>query len=253
MIVEALISCMYQKDMSIAKKSNINFNCLIINQCDQNGYNEDGNTRMISVTERGLSKSRNLAIKNAIGDICLICDDDGVLHNNAEELLLQAYNELPDADIVIIKMHSQGENKLKNRIERIGYKKAMSVPSRNISFKRKSVLSTGIKFDETVGSGISSAGGEEVLFLFDCLKRKLKIYFYPVFIGQLTPNTPSQWFKGYTKEYWFDRGIFTRKLFGLFWGALYIMYFLITKYKIYKKDTSVFVSVKNITKGLFKK
>ena len=34
------------------------------------------NIRVINSFEIGLSKSRNLAIKNALGDICIIADDD---------------------------------------------------------------------------------------------------------------------------------------------------------------------------------
>ena len=48
---------------------------------------------MIYTTERGLSKSRNLAIANAKTDICLICDDDEIFVDNYEEIILNAYYE----------------------------------------------------------------------------------------------------------------------------------------------------------------
>lgn len=76
------MSVMNQIDMRIAEQCNANTDILVINQCNFDGYDEkyyNGyKIRMISTTERGLSKSRNMAIKNAMGDICIFCDDDVV-------------------------------------------------------------------------------------------------------------------------------------------------------------------------------
>ena len=85
MNLEVLLSCMYQEDMGIAVRARVQSDLLIINQCNKNGIDEvtDGvhHIRMISSTERGLSKSRNMALENACGDICLICDDDEIIPN----------------------------------------------------------------------------------------------------------------------------------------------------------------------------
>ncbi|MDR1974377.1 MAG: glycosyltransferase family 2 protein [Bacteroidales bacterium] len=242
---------MQQTNMDIAAKSNIHGDCLIINQCDENGFFKENNIRMISTTDRGLSKSRNLALKNATGDICLICDDDGIFNDNAEDLIKKAYSELPDADIIITIIQRRKKNKLPNKIKKLGFKSVLHVSSREISFRREKIIASGIKFDETIGSGVSNAGGEENLFLFDCLKHGLKIYFYPVCIGRLNLNTPSQWFKGYTKDYWLDRGIFTRKMMGRFVASLYAVYFLLAKHKTYKKDIFIWNAMINIFRGIF--
>ena len=73
MNLEVLLSCMYQEDMGIAVRARVQSDLLIINQCNKNGIDEvtDGvhHIRMISSTERGLSKSRNMALENACGDI----------------------------------------------------------------------------------------------------------------------------------------------------------------------------------------
>ena len=84
--IELLISTMHQKDYSLLNKMNINSDAVVINQCDEDSYNEfnlNGNHIVwINSTERGLSKSRNLAIKNSNADVCLICDDDEILKSN---------------------------------------------------------------------------------------------------------------------------------------------------------------------------
>lgn len=58
--VEVLMSVMHQQGFDIAYKTGIKSDLLIINQCDKEEYQEivvDGHLwRMISTTERGLSK-----------------------------------------------------------------------------------------------------------------------------------------------------------------------------------------------------
>ena len=63
----------------------------------------ENNVYWIDTLDRGLSKSRNLAIKNAIGDICLIADDDVVLEKDFHESILSSYESLSDADLISFK------------------------------------------------------------------------------------------------------------------------------------------------------
>ena len=69
MRLETLISCMHQKDASIALTSNVRNDAVIVNQCDVDEITESdivdsvGNTHktlFISTQERGLSRSRNM-------------------------------------------------------------------------------------------------------------------------------------------------------------------------------------------------
>ena len=75
-MIEILISTMNQKDDSLINKMNLHCNSLIINQCSYDSVKKKDAIRIINTTERGLSKSRNMAIENSIGDICIIADDD---------------------------------------------------------------------------------------------------------------------------------------------------------------------------------
>ena len=106
MKLEVLISCMHQKDCSIIQRSKITSDALIINQCNRNEHihivGEYGQKiQMISTTERGLSRSRNKALQNAKGDICLFCDDDEQLVSNYEEIILEAFKNNHQADIIV--------------------------------------------------------------------------------------------------------------------------------------------------------
>lgn len=94
MIINTLISCMHETDHSIVKRSNVQSDVVVVNQCDRNSIEEfdfTNNTgekchcKYINTTERGLSCSRNMAIQNGWGDICLICDDDEHLSDDYPE------------------------------------------------------------------------------------------------------------------------------------------------------------------------
>ena len=82
MTLEILLSCMHQSDEALVHTSKLTGNCVIINQCDQDEYREcrtqNGIARMFFTTQRGLTKSRNMAIEKAIADICMLCDDDEI-------------------------------------------------------------------------------------------------------------------------------------------------------------------------------
>lgn len=207
MQIEILISCMHQDTLSLIKRTNITGHVLVVNQCTENDYSEIGNQRVIFSSERGLSRSRNMALKNAKGDICLICDDDEIMYNDYEMKILNAFEEQKDADIIAFQIDDAGKTYI-NKKKKLNYLTVLKVASWQIAFRRKSIINNNIWFDETLGSGVSKAGGEEVKFLYDCLKRGLNIYFVPISIGRMIEGE-SKWFNGWTKEYFFDRGIFT--------------------------------------------
>lgn len=250
MQIEILISCMHQDTLSLIKRTNITGHVLVVNQCTENDYSEIGNQRVIFSSERGLSRSRNMALKNAKGDICLICDDDEIMYNDYEMKILNAFEEQKDADIIAFQIDDAGKTYI-NKKKKLNYLTVLKVASWQIAFRRKSIINNNIWFDETLGSGVSKAGGEEVKFLYDCLKRGLNIYFVPISIGRMIEGE-SKWFNGWTKEYFFDRGIFTVKLMGKIGAFLYALYFLIFKYNLYKKDISFHNALSFICKGIFK-
>ena len=204
MKIEVLISCMYQKDASIIQRSNIQSDVLIINQCDENRteeftfLNKEGDeckAKMIYTTERGLSKSRNMAIRNASGDICLICDDDERLEDDYAIQILNTF-ETSTMDIGAFKFHILGIPYINKTFwtvsRRINYRTALKISSIQIAFKRRVVLDNNLNFDEKIGSGMTKAGGEEKVFLHRCLECGLFIVYHPIYITSVTYDQ-SQW------------------------------------------------------------
>jgi glycosyltransferase involved in cell wall biosynthesis len=248
-----LLSCMYEKDKGIIQRSNIKSDCVIINQCNEESIEKINliNNRKclwINSKERGLSKSRNLAIKHCASDICLIADNDEIFADGIENKIIGAYAELPDADVIIFNLNNK-QTKLKNKIYKLKRLEMLRVCSLQISFKRKSVVERKIKFDEKLGAGTGNGAGEENKFLLDAYDKCLKIYHYPVNIATMVENE-STWFTGYDEEYFYKRGMSTRYILGFTRASLYGLYFIITKYNLYKNEIRIIDALKNLKKGI---
>ena len=213
--LEVLMSVMHQSDFSIAYKSKIESDLLIVNQCDMNRYDEievDGHRwRMISTTERGLSKSRNLALDNAEGDICLLCDDDETFVPGYAEAILKAYEEIGDAGAVVFNVERINYTMKKSyyKITQIreapkyrGYSRQM------LSFDLEKIRAKGIRMSERFGSGTQWGGGEEILFEEDIRRNGMKLYEHPFTIATVDYAGGSAWFQGYDEKYFYNLGAF---------------------------------------------
>lgn len=263
MNLEVLISCMNQQDMRIAEQTGIQTDALIVNQCPQAERSDDasldcnalevqngsrGNIRMLNTNTRGLSKSRNLAIRHAVGDVCLLCDDDEQLDSSYEDNILKAYEALPDADIICFRISNQ-PSRLKQETQRLTKWTAMRIASWQITFRRESILDSGIRFDEDMGAGTGNGGGEEVKFLRDCIKAGLKAYYVPESIGTVA-QTESTWFKGFDRDFFYKRGITNRYMLGLPLSILYAAYYTLVKKELYKDYVTPWQSFKYTLDGI---
>ena len=254
-----MISCMHQKDFSVAKSTNLHSRALLINQCSEEGTSETEingyPVRMIRTTERGLSRSRNMAIKNAVGDICLICDDDETLYDSYPETIEKAYERIPDADIIAFRMANQ-KSRLKQEEQRLNKYTCMRVSSWQITFRTDSVRAEGLWFDPYMGAGTGNGAGEEVKFLRDCIGRGLKVYYVPEDIGEVANNyyetgeAEGTWFKGFDQDFFYQRGTANRYMLGLPVSVLYAFYYTAVKKNEYGKYISPKDALKFTLRGI---
>jgi len=186
--VEVLIATMHRTSLAFLEKMFPNhelghLNLLIINQTKP-GFECDSdfkNIRVINSFETGLSKSRNLAIKNAVGDICLIADDDVEYVKDFEEIVKNTHQQRVKTSIIRFKIDTfTGEDYKpypkvsRNLITRKSIKPTSSI---EMTFKRKDIAKNNIEFNTLFGLGGYFASGEEYLFLKDALKQGLEVYF----------------------------------------------------------------------------
>lgn len=262
MTLTLLIACMHEKDTSIIQRSNVQTDVVVVNQCNHDSVeefdfvNKKGRTcyaKFICTTERGLSRSRNMAIRNAWGDVCLICDDDELMEDGYEDAILNAYtaheNSIVNTFSLIRKDCGTTYSK---RPKKLGYIDTLHTNSLQISFNLHKIVEYGIQFDEMMGSGTGNGGGEENRFMMDCYKTQLPMFYTPVNIAAVLPGE-SQYFHGYDIKWSANFGWTSRRILGSFLGSLYILCFALINHKTYSKDMSALKMLQSAFKGFFEK
>lgn len=163
---------------------------LIVNQISDVSYKLNKNllsrySEVLNLQEKGLSKSRNCALKASSGDICLIADDDVRFVPSVKDIVKKAFNELPKADVITFMIMDENGMPLKryrNHSFKHNFLSVMKVSSIEIAFRRDPVVRKKILFDENFGLGTRYPSGEENIFLIDMMKSGLSLYFYPAVI-----------------------------------------------------------------------
>ncbi|MDD2435018.1 MAG: glycosyltransferase family A protein [Bacilli bacterium] len=205
MKLEVLLSVMNlnKKDLD---KMNITSNCVVINQCDKEDYEEYKNFKIYSYNERGVAHSRNKALEKASEEIILFCDDDVVYNHDYEAIVLNEFKNHPKADMIFFNLYSPNRKiKNNNRNRRVRIYNALRYGTYTIAVRRKSLVKHNIKFNTLFGANVIYGSGEDTLLIVDSLKNKLKLYANTNYIGTVH-QLKSSWFKGYNEKYFFDKG-----------------------------------------------
>lgn len=252
MKLDILLSCMNQQDDRLICNSRITGNAVVINQCGNNNLRswktEGGTVRWFDSDTRGLTVSRNLALEKSDADVCLLCDDDEIFVPDYEDLICKTYEALPQADVIIFKMVGRAAS-FEDRIMELKFPRTMHVSSWQISFRRESLLRTGVRFDELMGAGTGNGAEEELKFLVDCQKAGLKIWYVPEEIASVA-QTESTWFKGFDETFFYNRGATTRYILGWPLAAAYAIYYVIKKRPMYAGDISPQKAFDAICRGI---
>lgn len=219
MTIETLIATMKQDDFDFLENMNIESNAIVANQCDRFDYKEktenEKSYKMISTPFRGVGKNRNLALYHSKADICLIADDDIQYIPGYIKIIEEAYNMLPDADIIIFNLLDESDfgRRINTKIIRLKWFNLLNYGAVRISFRRESIIRNSLSFSLSFGGGAPYSAGEDSLFLLEAYRKGLKIYAYPKTILRLN-ESESTWFKGYKEKYYFDKGKFVSIAFG---------------------------------------
>ena len=252
MKLDILMSCMHQTDTAIVAASHITGSAVVINQCDREEAREfateHGRVRFLSTTQRGLTRSRNMAIANSDADVCLLCDDDEVFVPGYEKKILRAFEELPQADVIIFRMVNY-PCPFGGQPRRLKFPQTMHVSSWQISFRRESLLRAGVRFDELLGAGTGNGAEEELKFLLDCQRAGLQIWYAPVDIASVAQEE-STWFGGYNQQFFYNRGATTRYILGAPLAAAYGLYYVARKKAMYSDTITPAKALGAIFRGM---
>lgn len=136
---------------------------------------------------KGLTISRNNAIRLANGDICVIADDDVIYTNEYFDTIKEAYST-SNFDLICLKIYTgEGQPQYKNypnERKRITSILEYSPSSIEITFLKDPVIKKNILFDERFGMGSWLNGGGENLFVHDAIEKGLNVEFIPEYIVQ---------------------------------------------------------------------
>ena len=219
MTLQVLVAAVGQKPRELAAQMHISSDAIIINQDDHFEYEEfsagAGQVRAYSLVERGVGLSRNTGLLRATADIILFSDDDIVLQDDYADTIIEEFAAHPKADIIIFNVQVDErrrtyENKDYRRIRWHNYGR---YPTYGIAARRGRLHETRVTFSLLFGGGAPYSSGEDSIFLHDCLKKGLKLYASPRYIGSETYRQ-STWFSGYSEKFFHDRGVAYRQLYG---------------------------------------
>lgn len=225
MKVQVLVAAMHQKDHELLDKMNIQSDVIVGNQCDFNSVEEfeykGFNAKYLNFKERGVGLNRNNALMRANGDICLIADDDMEYVDNYSKSVIEAYEKLPKADVIVFNLIEEKPTRyIIKKIKKVNKFNYLRYGAARFSFRLKSVKEKAIYFNQCFGGGTEHSAGEDNIFLATCLKNKLKVYSYPVYIAKLLEDRESSWFKGYDEKYLKDKGFLYKTISPRWWKLL---------------------------------
>lgn len=185
---EILISTMERTSLSFLEpmfpyQQTDKLHILVVNQTETGKelYSNLENIRVINSYDTGLSKSRNLAIQNAKGDICLIADDDIEYLPNFEKTIQKHFEHFDMASVILFRIDTFNGETYKiypDKSKQLTHKRELrNASSVEIAFRREKVVANGITFDINFGLGGQFPSGEEYLFLKNAFNKGLQIYF----------------------------------------------------------------------------
>ncbi len=221
--IQLLVSAVDKDAAALVRQMHIATEAVIVNQCGRYGYEEitagGHRVQVFFMPERGVGLSRNTALLHAGGDICVFSDEDIVLDRDYESKILKAYEELPEADMILVnvKVAPSRRTYWNEDIHRVGYRNYGRYPAYSITVRREALLRANVHYSLLFGGGARYSNGEDSLFLKDCLKAGMKIYAHTVCIGEEVERE-STWFSGYHEKFFRDRGVLYHYLYG--WLAL---------------------------------
>ena len=209
---EFLISTMNRSDFGFLDKMFSHFDLneihiLIINQTSNDKIlksNKD-NIRVVNVYEKGLSKSRNLAIQQARGKICFIADDDVKYLPEAIDVVKKAYQDHPDAALISFQFLRENYETCKIYHKESGYQhhllQKQALTSFEMCINLNLVKSENVQFNTCFGLGAHFKSGEEGVFRDDLVRAGLKVAYVskPTVIHYGKTSVGAQGYKKYTQ------------------------------------------------------
>lgn len=207
--IEFVIATTGRENLDFAKKMNLHAPAVIANQCGRYQILQDENLVMVGTPTRGVGINRNLGINLTDAEYAFIVDDDMVFYDNAVDILNQALEAHPDADVIIFGFDYVKDLKIvrkrMQKSERVKLHNCLNYGICCALVRVASIRQKNISFTTLFGGGCLYGSGEDSLFYLECVRKKLKIYTHAESVG-MNQYRESSWFKGYNDKFFYDKG-----------------------------------------------
>lgn len=219
MTVQVLASVVDKDPRELAREMHIETDAVIVNQCGRYGvetFDHKGRKiRVFYMAERGVGLSRNTALMRADGDICLFSDQDIVYETGYEQKILRAFEECPNADMIVFNVEVSEERKTyyNTGVKRVRWYNCGRYGAVSFAVRREKLFASGVTFSLLFGGGAKYSAGEDSLFLKQFMQKGYRVYTSEAVIGRETEGD-STWFSGYHNKFFFDRGVLYHFLYG---------------------------------------
>lgn len=226
-----------------------NFSILIVNQTEKDKIltSDFSNVRVINSFEKGLSRSRNLALENAIGKILVIADDDIIYQEGFISKIINAYHKFPDVAVIIFSAVNSEGNLIKkyplNSKNNLNFFDILNASSIEITLNKSIIDEARIKFDEIFGLRGIFEMGEEAIFLSDLKKKNKQLVFKPDVIVKHESFSSSEK-KSIAERYFIQGALFTR-----IFNRNYIFWIFVKLFFDLKQDKIKFSVIVNLFKN----
>ncbi|MGB0896762.1 MAG: glycosyltransferase [Flavobacteriaceae bacterium] len=160
-----------------------NLDIIIVNQTDKAHIltSNISTVKVVNSFEKGLSKSRNLALSIAQANWCLIADDDLVYVEGFEQVIAEGIEKYTQSGVIVFK--SLVQKSMPRRLFPKTSKQQLTVFEKFDVTSFEMLLNRTTKknllFNENFGLGSNEfLFGEEVLLLHDYIKHQMKVSYY---------------------------------------------------------------------------
>ncbi|MGF7482752.1 glycosyltransferase family A protein [Providencia sp. SP181] len=196
---------------------------------------------------KGVTKSRNIALKNATGDIVLFCDDDVIYRKDIQKIIIEQYRINPEIGFITFAYSNQTDmqnaaKKFHSSSFKHNLKTILKVGTIEVTARREPIIKNKVCFPEDMGAGATYFLCDEPVFLSKLLKNSMNGIYKPLIIGYHPADSSGQIFN--KKEAFASRYLCFTRIFGLFFGpSLYYLYLV--------KNLNKFKTINDLNNAFF--
>jgi glycosyltransferase involved in cell wall biosynthesis len=192
--LEILVATMHRTDLSFLEDmftlplTDLPCRVLVVNQTKGSPLiSPFEHVKVINMSSFGLSKSRNTALENASGPLCLIADDDIRYKNGFLDDVIPSINSTKGVAMhgFTLRMEPGGKYhrnyKILNQLLR--KEELLGINSIEMLFNLNEVRKTAVRFNEFFGLGSALPVGEEYIFARELMAKGLTYYQHETVLG----------------------------------------------------------------------